>query len=170
MLRVVRVPHGLMVFVTALAIFDDIGGILVIALFYGGAVDGRWLWGAAALVLVLAWMGRSGVRHGAARVFVGALLWLALHHGGVRATIAGVLVGLAVPARVATKPRVALQALAVHLASLGESPIDEAVDGQDLLSVERALEAVQAPLDRLLHLLHPWVALGIMPAFALVNR
>ena len=128
-----RVPHALVVFVTALAIFDDIGGILVIALFYGHGVDVAWLGGAGAMAMVVAAMSRARVRRGAAWTVAGALLWVALHHAGIHATVSGVVLGLAIPARGTPDER-------------GE-----------------------APLARFEDALHPWVAFGVMPLFALAN-
>jgi NhaA family Na+:H+ antiporter len=128
-----RAPHALVVFVTALAIFDDIGGILVIALFYGHGIDVAGLGGAAAVGIVLAAMSRAQVRRGAAWAGAGLLLWIALHHAGIHATLSGVVLGLVIPARA---PR--------------EEP-------------------GESPLDRFEGALHPWVAFGVMPLFALAN-
>ena len=164
-----RVPHGLTVFVTALAIFDDIGGILVIALFYGTGLSWPWLGAALAATLGLAGLGRLGVRSGWAWAAAGGALWYALHHAGIHATIAGVVAGLAVPARTATSPRAVLRSLAGHMATLVATPVDEALDGQSVLAIEQGLEQVEPPLDRFLHGLHPWIAFGVMPAFALLN-
>lgn len=94
-----RVPRSLVVFVTALAIFDDVGGILVIAVVYGHGVRPFWVLAALALAAALVVLGRKGVRRGWAYAALGALLWGALGAGGVHPTIAGVLSGLAVPAR-----------------------------------------------------------------------
>jgi len=164
-----RVPYGLIVFVTALAIFDDIGGILVIALFYGHGLDVWWLAAAAAVSLVAIGMGRAQVRRGFAWAAVGALLWLALHRGGIHATIAGVVLGLCIPARPRTSPRLALMALAGHLTSLTARPVDEALDTEALGGLEQGLEALESPIDRFLHILHPWTAFLVMPVFALAN-
>jgi NhaA family Na+:H+ antiporter len=106
-----RVPHALIVFVTALAIFDDIGGILVIALFYGHGIAGGWLLAAGAVTLGLVVMSRARVHHAAPYALAGALLWVALHHAGIHATIAGVVVGLAIPARARTEAGTALEDL-----------------------------------------------------------
>lgn len=94
-----RVPNALIVFVTALAVFDDIGGILVIAFFYGHGLSIPWLIGAVALSLVLLCMNRAYVISGIAYALVGVGLWYALHHAGIHATIAGVVVGLMIPAK-----------------------------------------------------------------------
>jgi NhaA family Na+:H+ antiporter len=119
-----RVPRALVVFVTALAIFDDIGGILVIALFYGTGLAPGWLLAATAVAGLAVALGRARVASAALWTAVGLALWVALHAGGIHATIAGVIVGLA----------------------LGEPALGR---------FERAL--------------HPWVAFGVMPLFALAN-
>jgi NhaA family Na+:H+ antiporter len=164
-----RVPHALVVFVTALAIFDDIGGILVIALFYGHGLDAAWLGLAGVLTALLVPMSRACVRSGLAYVAVGALLWYALHHGGVHATIAGVVVGLAIPARAKPPPRVVLEALAAHASSLLRRPPDEEGDAGALLEIEARVEHLEPPVERFIHALHPWVSFGVMPLFALAN-
>ncbi len=164
-----RVPNALVVFVTALAIFDDIGGILVIAIFYGHGLHAAWLGVAAGTAAALALMSRWYVRSGVAYALAGALLWYALHHAGIHATIAGVVVGLAVPARPRSQPRHVLEELASHTGTLVRRAADEELDSAAILDVEERLEQLEAPLSRFLHLLHPWVAFGIMPLFALAN-
>jgi NhaA family Na+:H+ antiporter len=91
------VPHALIAFVTALAIFDDIGGIIVIALFYGRAVHWEWLGAAAAVGAGLFALNRRNVSSGWAWAAAGVALWLALHESGLHATLSGVALGLAVP-------------------------------------------------------------------------
>jgi NhaA family Na+:H+ antiporter len=113
------------VFVTALAIFDDLGGIAVIAIFYGGGLDARWFAVAVAVIVALVSAGRHGTQSLVVYAVLGVVLWYALHRAGIHPAIAGVGTGLAVSA-----PR---------------------------------------PLQRFEHALHPWVAFGIMPLFALVN-
>ncbi|HEU5074726.1 MAG TPA: Na+/H+ antiporter NhaA [Polyangiaceae bacterium] len=164
-----RVPRALVVFVTALAIFDDIGGILVIALFYGHGLSALWLVSAAGLTCVLFWMSRAYVINGLAYAAVGAGLWYTLHHGGVHATIAGVVVGLMIPARPQRPSREVLRELAGHVSDLDRKPPDEALDGAEILAIEEKLEDLQAPVYRFVHLLHPFVAFFIMPVFALAN-
>jgi len=164
-----RVPHALIVFVTALAIFDDIGGILVIALFYGSGLHPMWLAAVGGIVLTLVVMSRAYVRSGLAYAAVGALLWYALHHAGIHATIAGVILGLSVPARPRSQPRAVLSSLAAHATELLNRSSDEELDAAAIHEVEERLVELEAPLARFLHLLHPWVAFGIMPLFALAN-
>lgn len=164
-----RVPNALIVFVTALAIFDDIGGILVIAFFYGHGLSVPWLLGAGLLGLVLFWMNRAYVIHGLAYGLVGAGLWYALHGGGIHATIAGVILGLMIPARPPRPAREVLRELAEHVSDLERRAPDEELEAAEVLSIEEKLEDLQAPVQRFIHLLHPFVAFLIMPIFALAN-
>ena len=164
-----RVPHALVVFVTALAIFDDIGGILVIALFYGSGLHVEWLVAAAAVSAGVVAMSRAGVRSGVAWAVAGALLWFALHDAGIHATIAGVILGLAIPARPSRPLRQVFAELAAHASELARAADDEERDEAAVNAVEERLEELEAPLTRFVHALHPSVAFGIMPLFALAN-
>jgi NhaA family Na+:H+ antiporter len=92
-----RVPHALVVFLVALAIFDDIGGILVIAVFYGHGLDPVWLGAAAGVSAVAIALGRARVASGVAYLVLGVALWWSLYRAGIHATIAGVILGLAIP-------------------------------------------------------------------------
>jgi NhaA family Na+:H+ antiporter len=164
-----RVPHGLVVFVTALAIFDDIGGILVIALFYGAGISLPWLAGAAGVALAIGGLSRWHVRSGLAWTAGGAALWWTFHEAGVHPTIAGVALGLLVPARAPVPQRAVIDALAAQARALAAEGGDESRDGEAVVAMEKALEAREPVLTRLTALLHPWVAFGVVPAFALVN-
>lgn len=164
-----RVPTALVVFVTALAIFDDIGGILVIAFFYGHGLEIPWLVGAGVLCLVLLVMNRAFVVSGLAYGLVGVALWYALHHGGIHATIAGVILGLMIPARAQRPPREVLRELSDHVNALNDKARDEELDAAEILAIDEKLEDLQAPVQRFIHQLHPFVAFAIMPVFALAN-
>lgn len=94
-----RVPSALKLFLLALAIVDDIGAILVIALFYSRGLDGWWLLGALAVTLLVVVMSRLRVDRPLAYVVPGIVLWWCLHEAGVEPTLAGVVLGLITPAR-----------------------------------------------------------------------
>jgi len=94
-----RVSPSLKLFLLTLAIVDDIGAIVVIALFYSRGLDGWWLLGAVAIVIVVIAMSRLGVDHPVAYVVPGVVLWWCLHEAGVEPTLAGVVLGLLTPAR-----------------------------------------------------------------------
>jgi NhaA family Na+:H+ antiporter len=170
-----RVPVAARVFLTALAIIDDIGAVLVIALVYSGGVEARPLVVAAVLLLVLLVLNQAGVDHPMAYAVVGLGVWLAVYASGVHATVAGVLVALTIPVRTWIHP--------AELIAEGQDLLDDlaAASTRDLsvLSNERqqtiihrlgraAIDA-EPPLQRLEHALNPWVAFAIVPLFALAN-
>jgi NhaA family Na+:H+ antiporter len=100
-----RVPKNLIIFLTALAIADDLGAVLVIAVFYTADLNLRALGTAAGLFAVLVLFNRGGVRHPLPYAMAGVLLWLAVLKSGVHATLAGILLAMAIPARPAHTPR-----------------------------------------------------------------
>lgn len=127
-----RVPPALRVLLLALAVIDDVGAIVVIAVFYASTLSGVGFAIAAAAIAIVLVMRRVGVRNPLLYVGPGALLWWGIFRAGIHPTLAGVALGLLTPAR----------------PFAGET---------------------EAPVDRLQHLLHRWVAFGVMPIFALVN-
>jgi NhaA family Na+:H+ antiporter len=157
-----RVPIGLKVFLTALAIVDDLGAVLVIALFYTSGLDLNSLL-LAGLVLVLAAVANlRGVRHLGVYGVLGIFLWYLVLRSGVHATVAGVLLAFTVPiARTIAPPTVQL----TDAAREGSIEEVEARLGQ----LESRLEEVRSPLHRLEHGLQPWVAFLILPIFAFFN-
>lgn len=160
-----RVPRELVVFVTALAVFDDIGGIIVIAVFYGHGVSLAGLLAAVLLTVLLFVGNRARVTNGLVYAGLGIALWYSMEQAGIHATLSGVIVGLMIPARPLRPPREVLDDLASHLSGLGPA---ERNAGQ-VLAIEEQLEDMEAPLDRFLHAWHPIVAWFVMPAFALAN-
>lgn len=162
-----RVPPAIIVYLTALAIIDDLGAILVIALFYSSGLSLPALGVAAAVVAMLVAMNVLGVRRGGLYVAVGIPLWIAILQSGIHATIAGVMVGLCVPARALySKEDVIEQAR--ELLDYADQEHGEDSDAA-LLSLEHRLDQIESPLARLEHALHPWVAFAIVPIFALAN-
>ena len=161
-----RVPAALLVFLTAFAIADDLGAVLVIALFYGHDVAWSAVAAVAALVALLFGMNRAGVRLASPYVLVGLPLWLAMHHSGVHATIAGVLLGLCVPSRSGASREAALASADDVLESVRGG--GDANDGA-LQAIESHVDRAQSPLENLEHGLHPYVAYAILPLFAFAN-
>jgi Na+:H+ antiporter, NhaA family len=171
-----RVPLGLKVFLTALAIVDDIAAVLVIALFYTANL-GWWALGVAAFCLLLALAAnRLGVRHPLPYALIGAVLWFTILQSGIHATIAGVLLAFMIPSRTAIDQQEFLRhgrAVFDHFERAAETkPFDILSDIEQQSAVEAledACEKVQPPLHRLENALHPWVTFVIMPLFALAN-
>jgi NhaA family Na+:H+ antiporter len=170
-----RVPFPLVVFVTAVAIIDDLIAVLVIAFFYSGGLDFTALGLGFAGLAVLVLGNALGIRTILFYLAIGILVWLAFLQSGVHATIAGVLVAWTVPARNRIDPDAFLaragEALARFRAGRSEPTLmltDEAQQAA-VLELETVCENVQAPLQKLEHRLHGWVAFFVMPVFALAN-
>jgi NhaA family Na+:H+ antiporter len=162
-----RVPRALLVFLTALAIFDDIAGIVVIALFYGGGLDVLSLLWVAVLTMVVLATARLGVESALLYAASGAALWLSFHHAGVHGTLAGVLLGLLIPAVARRAPPEVFARVRGHSGhALGKG---ERLDTSDLLYLREEVREAVPPLQRFEHALHPWVAFFIMPLFGLAN-
>jgi NhaA family Na+:H+ antiporter len=155
-----RVPNGLRVMLLSLAIADDIGAILVIAIGYTAAIHwGALLLGFAGIAAVVV-LQRLGVRRVAVYLLVGALVWYAFHASGVHATIAGVILGWLTPIR----PWVGRDRLEGIWREGGEGE-----GNRRTRTLEIAARESRSPLERLENALHPWVGFVIMPLFALAN-
>jgi NhaA family Na+:H+ antiporter len=170
-----RVPLSLKVFLTALAIVDDIAAVLVIALFYTAQINGAALGAAALCVALLVIANRLGIRHPLPYAAIGAVLWFAVLQSGVHATIAGVVLAMTIPSRTVLAPFDFLSHSRAVLNHFERSADNESnvMRDEELQSAIEALEdsceKVQPPLHRLEHGLHPWVTFVIMPMFALAN-
>lgn len=171
-----RVPVSLKIFLTALAIVDDLGAVLVIAIFYTSELATGALLVAALTVIVLVILNRAGVQRTAVYVFLGLILWVAVLKSGVHATVAGVVLAMTIPARRRLDEKSferKLHDLAQRFKNAEGHPIyDNWVSGeqQDIIhSVEVSAKKAETPLVRMEHALHGWVAFFIMPVFALAN-
>jgi NhaA family Na+:H+ antiporter len=160
-----RAPTGLKILLLTLAIADDIGAVLVIAVFYTADLSLPYLGLAALGFLVTYGMNRAGVRAVSAYVVVGAAMWLAVLKSGVHPTVAGVLLGLLTPASAWIGETTLTAALRSALTALTASDPKPVPLGHISLAAREAV----SPLDRLEAALHPWVAFAIMPLFALAN-
>lgn len=166
-----RAPFALKVFLLALAIVDDLGAILVIAVFYTGTVSfeaGMW----AFLIGATIWMaGRAGLRSTDVYVALGVLFWVAVYKSGIHATIAGVVLAMLTPSRPPVAPGSfapgARDLLASHRQAVEHGNADDAQ--QVIRELEELSRGSESPLDRLEHHLHPWVSYLIVPVFALAN-
>jgi NhaA family Na+:H+ antiporter len=163
-----RVPDSLRAFVLALAIIDDIGAILAIAIGYSSAFHALPFVGAVLGLGVTFLMQRLGVRPVLAYWFVGLLIWLAMHESGIHPTIAGVALGLLTPVR----PWVDDERLDRFLSwarpagpAAGWAQRDKTVRRK----VARAVQESISPQQRLEDGLHPWSAFFVLPLFALAN-
>jgi NhaA family Na+:H+ antiporter len=170
-----RVPTSLKVFFTALAIADDLGAVLVIAIFYSGEIQLAALAVGGGLLLVLILMNRLSVRNPLPYALFGIGLWLAFLESGVHPTIAGILLAMTIPARTYVRASAFTAQCTATLGGLGrDEPADEegaAVGRQQAAAqtLEAIAERLQSPLQRLERTLTPWTTYLIIPLFALAN-
>lgn len=168
-----RVPAAVRVLLLALAIIDDLGAILVIAVFYSDGLAWHGLALAAAAVLLVKLLQALGVRRPSAYVVPGALMWWGFLQAGVHPTLAGVVLGLLTPVRAwygaegfLAVARQAMEAVGRQVEKVGPAA-HALLEPLEVLGVARR-EAV-APLHRFEARLHPWVAFGVLPLFAFAN-
>ena len=170
-----RAPLPLKVFLAAFAIIDDIGAVIVIAVFYTGEIAWGNLGIGAIFLAVLVIVGRLGIRHPLVYAMLGVAVWLAFLYSGVHATVAGVLVAATIPIRVRVDPAGFLargRDLLLVFDRSGEYGHEDETSSEQraiLKELEDTAQEMQSPLQRFENALHPWVAFVIMPLFALSN-
>ena len=165
-----RIPQSLRVFLLSLAIVDDIGAILVVAIGYGSHI----VWQAVALaalgIAVVRAMAVLGFRGFPLYFLMGALIWVAVDASGINATVTGVILGLMTPARRWVSD-VRLYAILKQVIAhpISDEGSGDTRDRETLQVAEVAARETLSPVERLVIALHPWVALVIMPLFAFAN-
>jgi NhaA family Na+:H+ antiporter len=166
-----RAPVGLKIFLTALAIVDDLLAVIVIALFYSSDTSLTALAAAAVILAILVAVNRLGVRRPLVYALLGIGLWIAILQSGIHATIAGVLLAMTIPSRTRIDPSDFLDRARGFIADFGSQAGDDpdAAHHAALWELEGLTESAQAPMLRMEHALHPWVAFLIVPLFALSN-
>ncbi len=166
-----RAPVWAKVFLTAVAVVDDLIAVLVIALFYTSKISLVALGVAGATLLILIIFNYSNIRSLGLYIIFGVILWVAVLKSGIHATIAGVLLGFLIPA---TPPRNRENVLSdiedgVDKLREAENTPDEEDEEMAMHILEENIEQLESPLHKLEHKLHPWVAYFIMPVFAFAN-
>jgi NhaA family Na+:H+ antiporter len=170
-----RVPKALMIFLVALAIVDDLGAVLVIALFYTGQLNLTALGWSAIVLLSLISMNLGGIRRTTAYVVGGLLLWLLLLESGVHATVSGILVAFCIPARPSCRPERFSKTVKDllwrfdNLTLPGKTTLSNARQFSILKDIKGRVCEAEAPLRRVESALHLPVALLVIPIFALTN-
>ncbi len=171
-----RVPTPLVIFLTALAIVDDLGAILVIALFYSTGVHPVPLAGALGLLALSYAFNRAGVRTTLPYVLIGIVIWLLMFRSGVHATVAGVLLAMTIPLSRKLKHGEFVSKVLGELNCVDEGCFiprpDEAGMEQEqsvIAAIEDACHDAEAPLQHIEHHLQPWVTYAILPLFAFAN-
>lgn len=170
-----KVPSGVRVFLSTLAVADDIIAIFIIALFYGQAPSAIWLLAAVGVILVLALMNLLHIYSLVPYLLVGCVLWYCVFMSGVHSTISGVVLAFTIPTNACVNPKKyknwsskrALDAAAIYDANKSVMAQDEYID--DVMSLSKVSREVVPPATRLERVLSPWVNFLILPLFALTN-
>jgi len=169
-----HIPASVKVFLSALAVADDLGAVLVIAFFYTSNLNFVPLGIAAVFLLVLIAGNKSGIRSSAFYLIIGIAVWIGFLLSGVHATIAGVLVAFTIPA----VTKINEDNFSINLRKLSfdfekEIPNDGSLTTPEqhrtIEQVKSLALAAETPLQKIEYALHPWVAFVIMPLFALAN-
>jgi len=167
------IPRNVRIFLLALAIIDDVIAVLIIAFFYSGGLDigGSMVVGLGALMVL--GLQRIGVGSAYSYVLPGAVVWIGLLMSGAHPTLAGVVLGLMTPVRsipMNEQPVDVVSRVAKELrARFAGSKHDAAAIARPLRQLRLANREMLPPVVRVQSALHPWVAFGIMPIFALAN-
>lgn len=167
-----RVPAALRVLLLALAVIDDLGAIVVIAIFYSAGIEPSGLLMAALGFGGIFGMQRLGVRAKLAYVVPAAVAWAGIYASGIHPTIAGVIVGMMTPVRAWLGPDgflVDVRRKLDELSLVAPSALSSQTFAEALRQVNVSRREALSPSESLIETLHPWVAFGIMPLFALAN-
>lgn len=172
-----RVPISLKIFLTTLAVVDDIGGILVIAIFYSSHISYWMLMVAAFLLAILATGGRMGIQSKLFYLGIGAFIWFLFLNAGIHPTIAGVLIAFCVPAKPVYAPKKYVKTIRTNIGYFAHED-DEKLSSRTILNkqqlnwlkeIESASDKVISPLQDMEDSLHPVVNYLIVPLFAFAN-
>lgn len=170
-----RVPASLKLFLVTLAVVDDLGAIVVIAIFYSSGVSLFWLLCSAFLVGVLVALNYAGVRALLPYLLIGVILWFCTHESGIHATISAVVLAFCIP----TEPKMRTKAFEEkmqkemqHFSNSDEVRKNILLTDDQIHQVDKmkkAISEVQSPLSKLEHFLHSYSTYLIMPLFAFAN-
>jgi NhaA family Na+:H+ antiporter len=170
-----RAPIGAKIFLTALAIVDDMGAVLIIAIFYSQTIGWGALASAGVMLLVLISLNIMGVRPLWPYLLLGLVLWYFMHESGVHTTVAGVAVAFTIPTHARINAAQFSQQARRLLDKFDETETGDLVvltskgQQENLFALEHASRGVTAPMLRLEHALHNFSAFVVMPLFAFAN-
>jgi NhaA family Na+:H+ antiporter len=169
-----RIPLSLKIFLTAFAIVDDIGAVLVIALFYSGSINVGFLIVALIMLSILYFLFYKGFYSKFLIIIFGVIIWVLFLKSGIHPTIAGILLAFSVPVRQRIKTREFIDNLfdianKIKGAAVLDKPILSNEQIKQIDDLEDWTNKFQSPLQHLEHSLHDWVAYFIVPIFALAN-
>lgn len=169
-----RVPLSLKLFLTAFAIVDDIGAVLVIAIFYSGNINVILLFAALILLGILYALSFKGYYSKFVNIILGIIIWILFLKSGIHPTLAGILLAFSVPIRQKIHTSAFIDNLInitnnIKQTTVSQKPILSKEQIQYIDNLENWTSKFQSPLQHLEHKLHDWVAYFIIPVFALAN-
>jgi len=165
-----RIPGNLRIFMLSLAIVDDLGAIIVVALGYGSQIDGLAILFALLGFFVVKCMALLGIRNIALYFIAGCFIWLAVDASGIHATVTGVILGLMTPTtKWVSDERLQTIMSCVVAYPAGDHWSGDTPDRKVLKTAEAAAREALSPVERLEIVLHPWVGFVVMPLFAFAN-
>lgn len=164
------IPQSLRIFMLSLAIIDDIGAILVVAIGYSDGISWTALVISAIGFILVFLMRKLGIRSITVFFFIGSIIWVSVDASGIHPTITGVILGLMTPTGSWVNDK-RLNEILNHMVSFnpGEHWSVDTDDRKALRIAEMAVRETLSPVERLEFLLHPWIGYLIMPLFALAN-
>jgi NhaA family Na+:H+ antiporter len=168
-----RVPIELRVFLTAAVIVDDLVAIAVVAIFYGEHLHPIYIAAALGITLGLVMLNRTGVYRALPYATLGLVLWVCLHHAGVHATLAGVVLALVTP----TRPPANLAGLNGQAEMIFQAELRRMRDGvmhhgpsePALQALDAIHDRIESPASKLLRTVEPWSSYFVLPLFAFAN-
>ncbi len=169
-----RVPIGLKIFLIAFAIVDDLGAVLVIALFYSEEIKWSFIGISLILLAILFFLSWRKIYAGGLILVIGVVIWVLFLKAGIHPTIAGVLLAFTIPIRRKIDLDTYVDGLCtmvdtIKVSGNPDSPLLSKTQIEEIDNLEEWTEQVQSPLQHLEHKLHNWVAYLVMPLFALSN-
>lgn len=171
-----RVPFGIRLFLTAFAIADDLGAILVIALFYTPTIHISYLGAALVICAGLFILNRFWVRNTLVYIIMGVILWFMVAHSGLHATITGVVLAMFIPAKSRYNTDLFLEMVRERLEQIrckdgdcGYTIMLNRAHLEAVQAIDTACNKVETPLQKMEHAMEPWIAYLILPLFALAN-
>jgi NhaA family Na+:H+ antiporter len=171
-----RVPISIKIFLTALAIVDDIGSIIVLAIFYPShPLQLPYLYYALGVLLILIIFNRLNVNRSSLFIIPGLFLWYFVYESGIHATIAGVLLAMTIPAKTQINEVRFFTRSSYYLSKFKKMSNDEVsiLANSNQLDIIHNLHSyirkINPPINRFEHRIHPWITFSIMPLFAFAN-
>lgn len=171
-----RIPISLKVFLTALAVVDDLAGIIVIAIFYSSSISPEYLYISAGLIAVLLIGSKLNISNKGFYAIIGLIIWFMFYNSGIHSTIAGVIVALCIPVRPKLETGKYIERIKNNISQFpfinGDKGGEVILSNKQinlLKSIESASHKVISPLQKMEDMIHPMVTFFIIPIFAFVN-